>query len=386
MIRRADPAPVLVVATAARALAQSARKGGISVVALDRFADRDTREAARVCRAVPATERGFEAAALLRAAEALCPPARSRGLVYGSGLEHCPELLHALSERRRLYGNSPQTVARLKDPLAFFGLLRGLDIPYPETSLARPADQTGWLVKQVGGSGGGHVQRIARARPAARRFYYQREWPGRSVSVLFLANGARCRVLGFSETWTTSQDPSEPYRYAGGVSDADVSAPLRERLSAAAQALTAALGLKGVNGLDAIVREDEFVVLEVNPRPGATFELYEPKYAESFFVLHLRACSGDLPAVTRASPLAYAHAVVYAPRALVVAESTAWPPGCSDLPMPGTPIRANAPLCMVHACGRTAAQAQHRVLERHASVTAQFARGIANATAAASFA
>lgn len=379
----ADQAPILTVATAARALAQSARKGGVSIVALDRFADRDTREAALACRAIAATERGFDAAELLRAADALCPPARCGGLVYGSGLEHRPELLQALAAGRRLCGNSPQAVARLKDPQAFCDLLRSLHIPYPETSLARPADETGWLVKQVGRSGGGHVQPAAQARPAGRPLYYQRHWPGRSVSLLFLADGARCRVIGISETWTTAGDPREPYRYAGGVSDAEVGAELRERLSATAQALTAALGLRGFNGLDVLVRDDEFVVLEINPRPGATFELYEPKYAESFFVLHMRACCGELPPMTPVSPLAYAHAVVYAPRALVIAESTAWPDGCSDLSMPGTVIPANAPLCMVHASGRTAAEAHRRVFERHARVTAQFARDAAKTIAAA---
>src|SRR5690606_21821017 len=99
-----------------------------------------------------------------------------------------------------------------------------------------------------------------------------------------------------------------------------------------AQALTRALGLKGFNSIDVLAREREFVVLEVNPRPGATFELYEANYDESFFVLHMRACAGELPDAEPVSPLAHAHAVVYAPRAVAIDAATEWPEGCSDLP------------------------------------------------------
>lgn len=369
---RADSPPFLVVATAARALAQSAHKAGRRVVALDRFGDVDARAAAVACRAIPADAHGFDAETLLGAAEALCPRGRCAGVVYGSGFEHRPELLRALAAGRRLYGNSPETVQRAKDPAAFFALLRRLRIPHPEISFAPPADRRGWLVKQAGGAGGEHVQPAARRAHADRPVYYQRACAGRGVSLLFLADGARCRIIGCSETWTCTDDAQAPYRYGGAVSDAELPAPVRERLYAAARMLTAALGLRGLNGLDALVRDDAFVVLEINPRPGATFELYEPKYAENFFELHLRASSGELPALTPVSPLAHAHAVVYAPRALVIDAGIEWPEGCSDLPLPGSTVAAAAPLCMVHAAGRTAAEARRLVLERRARVQTLF--------------
>lgn len=132
-------------------------------------------------------------------------------------------------------------------------------------------------------------------------------------------------------------------------------------------------GLVGFNGLDALVREKEFVVLEVNPRPGATFELYETKCADSFFAMHLRACNGELPSESRISSAAQAHAVVYAPRSVVISESQGWPYWCSDLSMPGTAIAAGAPLCMVHANRQTAAHAHRLVLARKAQVSQWFA-------------
>jgi predicted ATP-grasp superfamily ATP-dependent carboligase len=371
----ANRLPVLIVATAARALAQSARKGGMRAITLDRFADRDTREAAIAAHAIVAGVAGFDSAALLRTADKCCPPRHGHGLMYGSGFEGRPDVLAALAVGRRLYGNSPDTVERLKDPRRFFALLDRLGIPHPETRVTPPEDMQGWLVKQKGASGGAHVQAAARVREnsSGRRFYYQRRWPGRGVSVLFLADGRRCRVFGVSETWTTLWDARAPYRFAGAVSDANLESDIIVKLSEAAQALTAEAGLVGFNGLDALVRDQEFAVLEVNPRPGATFELYDAKFAESFFALHLRACNGELPSVSRGSSAAHAHAVVYSPKSVVIAESQRWPPWCSDLSIPGTAIAAGAPLCMVHASGATAAPARRQVLERELQVSQGFA-------------
>ena len=370
----ASRSPILIVAIAARALAQSARKGGFCVVALDRFGDCDTRAAAGTVRAIPCGDAGFNARALLRAADEVCPRDRGHGLVYGSGLEGRTDLLGMLSEGRRRYGNSPRTVADMKDPRHFFALLDKLGIPHPETRLEPPRRLDGWLAKQQGASGGGHVRAagLIRGNARGRRYYYQRREPGRCVSVLFLADGRRCRVFGVSETWTTSWDARAPYRFAGAVSDVDLDPAVVFQLGEAAQALTAAAGLVGFNGLDALVREKEFSVLEINPRPGATFELYDAKCGESFFALHLRACDGDLAEPSYVSGAVRAHAVVYAPRPVTISGALTWPDWCSDLSEPGTAIAAGAPLCMVHAAGPTAARARRLVLEREALVSQSF--------------
>ena len=79
------------------------------------------------------------------------------GLVYGAGFEDRPALLARLCRGRTLCGNTPETVARTKDPHTFFATLDALGIPHPEISLIAPRDPQGWLAKRIGGSGGAHV-------------------------------------------------------------------------------------------------------------------------------------------------------------------------------------------------------------------------------------
>src|SRR5262245_9389147 len=164
----AEPDLYLLVALSGRALAVAARRAGRRAAVADLFGDTDTRASAEASLVVAGDfDAGFEAAALLAAAERLAPAASPPrcGLVYGSGLESRPDLLAQLAEGRRLFGNAPATVARTKNPRAFFALLDRLGLPYPAISDTAPRDTAGWLMKRIGGSGGGHVE-AARAGAA----------------------------------------------------------------------------------------------------------------------------------------------------------------------------------------------------------------------------
>ena len=139
-------APLLVAAGGGRALAASARRGGLPVVVLDYFADRDCAESAVACRSVAAARAlRFDRRALLAAAEELSPSGQCGGLVYGSGFEARPTLLRDLAGRRRIYGNTPDVVRAVKDPFHLSGLLLRLGIPHPETRVTPPANPAGWL-------------------------------------------------------------------------------------------------------------------------------------------------------------------------------------------------------------------------------------------------
>ncbi|MFZ0693980.1 MAG: aldehyde oxidase, partial [Alphaproteobacteria bacterium] len=113
---------LLVIASSARALAASGRRGGYQIAALDLFGDEDLAEVAfafeRVARAPTG---GFKSRNLVAAANRVAPAfGKPRGgFVYGSGFEDRPELLAELAKGRRLLGNSPTVIARCKNPVGF---------------------------------------------------------------------------------------------------------------------------------------------------------------------------------------------------------------------------------------------------------------------------
>ena len=359
----ADPESFLVVALSGRALAAAARRAGCSAHVLDLFGDMDTRALADACLTVDGSpENGFDPAALLRAAERLAPaaePARY-GLVYGAGLESAPDLLARLAEGRRLYGNSPAAVARTKDPRQFFALLDRLGLPHPTTTYAPPADPTGWLAKQVGGSGGAHV--VPAVSTPAAGCYYQRRAPGRPVGASFLADGRRAFLLGFSEP--SAAPGAESFRFGGLLQPAALAGSVANGVPGMLDALVRELGLVGLNSLDMMVDGEDAAILEINPRPGANLDIFDADASAALFGLHLAACRGRLPQRWTPPREVTAMAVVYAEHPLRVPLDLEWPAWVADRPAPGAAISRGWPICSVLAGAPTAEAARQALATR----------------------
>ena len=356
-----DSKAVLVVAASGRALAASARRGEFLPLVVDYFADGDTIALAHAhVRLDDGLTRGMTAAAL-DAAFAVLAKYRPRGIVCGTGFEDRPKLLAHIARRWKVFGNSAETVARLKDPLAFASLCKDLAIPHPATTLARPSDASGWLAKRRGGAGGSHVG------PAGERsgdgIYYQRHVVGEPIALQFLADGQRARILGSSAQWPAST-LRQPFRYGGAVRPAALTDA--GALAACVQRIAAAIPLFGLNSADFLVAEDGFRLLEINPRPSATLDIFEPP-GGSLFALHMSACAGTLDFEAPNLPGAAAMAIVYAESELTI-PALDWPDWTADRPHAGSAIKAGEPLCTVHASAPSATEARRLVDDRLAAV------------------
>ena len=242
---------LLIASISGRALAEAARRAGLTPLVADFFADADTQETAHACRKLTGIGRGFRWQSLYPALSALAElaPSPVLGLVYGSGFEDRPELLRLIAKRWPLLGTGAATVARLKSPEDFFTTLDRLGIAHPPTQseppprggtwLAKTWIAKTWLAKKRGGAGGSHIV-PSRLAKASAQIYFQERAAGRAVSALFIANGSGARVLGFSEQWTSPR-PSSPWRYGGAVCPARVSPSLARKMTASVKKLARAL-------------------------------------------------------------------------------------------------------------------------------------------------
>ncbi len=332
----------------------------------DLFGDVDLRHVADDSMVVAGSiEHGFDDAGLLSAADRLAPPGMPPyfGLVCGAGLEGRPELLAKLTRGRRLYGNAPGTVARIKDPADFFDCLDRLGVPHPPIALAQPDNAEGWLAKRAGGCGGGHVVPATDATPSAAGQYFQRHMPGKVVGLSFLADGRRAFPLGVSEQWPAPAGAGQPFRFGGAAQPAMIRDTVSSGLRMAVDALVREYELVGLNSLDAIVDGDSFTVIELNPRPGANVDVFDGASPSGLFARHVAACDGRLPQRAVAPPAATAMAVVYADRARKVPTDVVWPDWMADRPAPGSCIQQDAPVCTVLVEAAHAAAARQRAVD-----------------------
>jgi predicted ATP-grasp superfamily ATP-dependent carboligase len=153
--------PVLILAaTSARMMAQSARRGGIRAIALDVFGDLDTRGAAHWVSIANDRRKDIDAQRMEAALSRLSGHPGILGWVAGGGFEDRLDVMDQCSQALPLIGNGVAAVAAVKDPLNFFRLLDRYGIEHPETTKEPPSYPAGWLSKRVGGTGGWHVRRL----------------------------------------------------------------------------------------------------------------------------------------------------------------------------------------------------------------------------------
>jgi predicted ATP-grasp superfamily ATP-dependent carboligase len=366
-------APELIVAgISARMMTESARAGGFEVIALDLFGDADTRHAAQMWEPIgdPATLR-ISPEMTLTALARLRQRPHVVGWVAGAGFEDQPELLAAGAKLLPLLGNSAQTIQRIKTPESFFATLQDLGIPHPETRLTPPENPADWLCKQVGGAGGWHI------RPASQSamdlpVYYQRVASGVPMSAVFLAIPGKVNVLGIHRQWM-GQRELIPYMFEGVSGPVALSASLTQKISDAANALSQAFELVGMNSLDFLLEDAEFTVLEVNPRPTAALALYDEMFARGLMDAHIQACQGMLPQFEHEhAPSAQGYRAVFTHHEQHINASLSatlmragW---CHDIPVPGTYIGADEPFCTVSARAPSLAVVDAMLHDRSAQI------------------
>jgi len=338
-----DRPAIIMVGHSARALAFSAKRAGFAPLSVDVFGDDDTR---RVSDAAILLEGGLRHGLTLdhvvNAVGILVRAYDPIGLVYGSGFEHQPETIAAIARMTRVFGNEAETLKRVKDPHALAQLCDALGISHPPIASAPPEQPERWLRKRQGGAGGAHISAATATCAAPPDCYFQYRVAGQSFSALFVANGKRAAIIGLSAQWTTPT-PASPFRYGGAAGPIEVGAAQADQIACAVASITSEFCLVGINSADFIVSADAVWLIEINPRPGATLDVFEPN-EDSLLGLHIAGCEGRLmPLPTN---LAFKAAeVVYAPFDIVSQVELNWPDWTADRPSPGTRVAAGDPLC-----------------------------------------
>jgi predicted ATP-grasp superfamily ATP-dependent carboligase len=376
---------VLIAGVSTRALAESAARAGYRVLAVDGFGDLDLRRVAEMRLARDARGRASPGAAV-RAARG----ARAEGVVYVASFENHPRAVRALAAGRALWGNPPEVLERVRDPLLIAATLARHGLATPAVRAAPPRSGGGggcsWLAKPRASGGGSGVVAWRPGRRAPRDPYFQERIAGVPGSILFAADGRRAVPLGLSRLLAGERAfGAAGFRYSGSilVGRGDAVFTDDERLCARAialaEAITRAFGLVGVNGIDFIARRGTPYPIEVNPRYTAAMELVERAYGLSIFDIHARACAGGLPAFDLVaarhapSPRAVGKAILYARADIVFGDTRPWLEDDSvrDISAPGQRCRRGQPICTIFAAGRDAAECRAALGRRAAALYAE---------------
>lgn len=281
------PNSVIIIGASARAATESAVRGGLNVVAIDQFGDRDTRKAAdRVLL--------FETASQIESLIAALP---DLPVIPVGGLESLHEQLENMRTCRNVLAPSSATMQKLRSIEFLENLASEVGIAFPpsfqcgtqadlDSRISRSAPHR-WLAKTATGSAGldvfpvhniGQLQYFYIARPTCGTYIQQRV-QGRSIGASYLATASETRLLGVSRS-IVHKTSSRPFLYSGSAGPILLTQHQRELLNQLGQSIVAKVGLRGLFGADLIYdpSSDRIWLLEINPRYTASMELHEAHF------------------------------------------------------------------------------------------------------------
>ncbi len=362
---------LLIAAISGRALAAAARRAGYRPLVADFFCDTDTVALAERATMLPGDlQRGIDSARLVETLRQLAGRDRPVALVLGSGFEREPEIVDELARHFPLAGNRTVAIRRVKDPRMLAADCAELGIPHPQFRWDAPPDPENWVMKTAGGAGGSHVRRASGDVEMTGR-YFQRFVSGQSVSALFVGDGKGARVVGFSRQWT-SPVRGAPYRYGGAVRLRRIDRQDSAAIGGWLDGLARRADLVGLCSADFIRNEDGYHLVEINPRPGATLDIFDGTEAP-LMEAHLRAANGEVYAVPRFAD-AMASMIAYALAPVANFPAVTWPDWTADHQSPGTRLVAGDPVCTVFARGPNAAETR-KIVQAHVKMLQRYWEG-----------
>jgi methenyltetrahydromethanopterin cyclohydrolase len=333
-------------------LAQAAKNTGLKPLVIDLFADLDTQSYAKDFRRI----KSLAEQDLAPAVDDFVERYAVTDVIYGSGFEYYPESLRYLDSRLTVLGNHPDVFARLQNKQAFFSTLDDLNIPHPEVAFNAPDFADGWLMKPMQGQGGVGIRRHRSGDSATASVYWQKFQAGMQHSALFLSDGQQVQVVGFNTQWCASLGEAQEFVFSGVINGADLPDAHKAVITGWIKQMAPVFELRGLNSLDFIHADESSYVLEINPRPPASMQLYD----EDLLIRHIQACERDVGAqsvgrnsVTYCAEWQDYHAtgyqIVYAGQDLAIPDLFEWPEWCMDLPVAGSLIRTGQPICSIIA-------------------------------------
>lgn len=355
----------MILGASCRFAAESAARVGWHVHAADLFCDGDLVTAATAARRVERYPDGLVDAAAAFPGAPWC---------YTGALENHPHVIEQVTISRPLAGNAVAAVRRVRDPASLALVVRAAGLDFPETrssSHGVPTDGS-FLRKPVASAGGRGITAWSKDDNHDDGCIWQRRVAGEAIAAVLDLTGESSRLVGVSRQLVgPSWCRAAPFAYGGSVRipSAAVTDAIRNRFLALAAALAARYGLRGIVGVDAMLRPDgRLTVIEVNPRLTASAELCERATGESIMATHLAAFGYRSPTPAHGGiDTIWSKAILFAVAPVTVDAElldhlgrlagpwtrTDGRPALADIPRPGQAIGSRAPLITVFARGDT---------------------------------
>ena len=365
-----------VVGASARAAIHSLARAGLNGWAVDLFADRDLKQLA-ACKTCPIDQYPFAFPQLIEDFPA-------GPVIYTGGLENYSEIVARIAVNRPVWGNGPEVLERVRDP-HFVQEIRNKIGPTPRLipdQVAAP-NEGKWLRKPLRSSSGQGIRVAKTGEAAASGHYFQEFIEGASHSALFVSSvddnqSPRCWLLGITEQLVGEQWlHAKPFAYCGNIGPIVFTEPVKKDIELFALKLSAELELRGLWGIDFILKGDAVYPVEVNPRYTAAFEVLELSWGLSSMQFHCQCFNrseiSDWHPVPSSQARVVGKAIYFAPHRMTFPLHGPWDddlaspfnpwrvPQYADIPEPLATLEAGSPVLTFFAEASSVADCRNQL-------------------------
>ena len=289
---------VCLIGASVRSAAESAKRAGYEVFAVDRYGDRDTLAVCRRHILLPDLEQNKIADFEGFLAE-VAVWVRSMPFLIVGGMKSAHRLLDALplnerdlsQERSRRNARTLEVLRRACDETDFdFPPTRGMN-EFLSKPNQFPFSERGesWLIKKPDYCGGLGVRWVngedLTRQPEEFASGYLQKWiPGRLYGTSLLSNGLEVAVIGTCRGRFTRRG-SLPFVYCGSVGPVPIETSTHQAILEVGKRLVRETGFRGIFNLDWIQADSgQKWLIEINPRWSAAVELLERAWNEQIAV------------------------------------------------------------------------------------------------------
>ena len=299
--------------------------------------------------------------------------------LFTGGLENYPYLIDDIAGERPLWGNPGPVLERVRDPVRVASALSRCHLPCPAISWEAPPPKEAhrWLLKPRRGAGGQGIKFWRPDEKFSPGCYWQEFIEGEAVAAMYLGQQDRtCSFLGLTrqlvgEPWLHAA----PFQYCGSIGPLPWTPTMDESLKQLGQALVGEFALRGLFGVDCILRDNVPWPVEVNPRFPASAELFDLNFSDSLIADHIGCFARQTSPQSGSDPGgksrglnaqgSWAKAILYAREDLVFPAVGLWSmalknvgawnadPWFADIPAPGMPISAGSPVLTFFSRGHS---------------------------------
>ncbi len=354
---------LLILGASTRAAAFSALRANLRPWCLDLFGDLDLRARCPIMTIAP---REYPAGLVRLISQAPAAP-----WIYTGAMENRPRLVGQLARSRPLWGNDAAVLASARSAITVRNLLSAADLPCPAISLdgADVPQHGGWLVKPRQGAGGKGIRYWkGPAQRSERRVFYQEYIAGEAYAAIYLSDEVSTRLVGLTrqlvgEDWLHAA----AFHYCGSIGPVALAPSQGEIFERLGTVLARGCGLRGLFGIDCVLRDGVPWPVEVNPRYTASIEVLE--YATRFSAVGWqryvfeRTAPEPRTAPTESPLGSIGKAILFAKAPLIFPAEGPWLgtlqspgsvhdlPAFADIPPAGQRIAAGRPILTLFARG-----------------------------------